>query len=144
MWLRVANITLSDAGLPWLALLAFAVALASAPRGGRVIRLRLVAARKSFNLIRAPLRAARDDAAERTKEAISQEHGETEAGYTMSNGQRRAEVQPVPPDDRVDIAVARQYDDLVLLVADEVLSRDELREKMDRMPGGSRPNMSED
>ncbi len=91
--------------------------------------------REVLRLILEPLGRARDDAVSRTNAAITQEHGETEEGRDRTYGQRRAENHPVPPASAVRSAAQQQYEDLLRLIRDEVLSRDDLRERIDRLMG---------
>jgi hypothetical protein len=88
-----------------------------------------------LDLIAVPLDRARADAVERTVAAIEEDHAATEAGFTQTNGQRRAETSALPPEGRVTQAAAAQFEDLMHLVRDSVLDHDELIEKMDRILG---------
>ncbi|HEY7181488.1 MAG TPA: hypothetical protein VIC84_08710 [Blastocatellia bacterium] len=86
-----------------------------------------------------PLREARADAVARTNRAISQENRETERGFTRENRQRRAappKVEPpLPSPADVETASERQYDDILRLVTEELLSAHEKQRRLSRTLG---------
>ena len=84
-----------------------------------------------------PLNKAKDDAVERTVDAIAQENREKENGFATENRQRRAippNVEPPKPS-AADVAKAakRQYDDIIHLVKQEIVSKEEVRRRVNRM-----------
>ena len=91
--------------------------------------------REVLSLVTAPIRDASTTAVERTDAAVKQEFGETEAGYTMTNGDRRAETDGIPDQSRIAEAADAQFDDVLDLVRSEVLAGDALRARMDRILG---------
>lgn len=78
-----------------------------------------------------PLQRAKSDAVNRTKNAIILEHDRTEEGYGNKNGVRRGEQSPKPTPAQVEEAANRQYDDILRLVTEEVISKDELRNRLE-------------
>jgi len=94
-------------------------------------------ARSVMNTILSALNRAKEHAVERTVSAIAQENAETEAGFAKTNRERRAlpgHVEPPKPS-QADVARAakRQYDDVIGLVTREVVSKEELRNRVARM-----------
>jgi hypothetical protein len=99
----------------------------------------LASGRDILERVLRPLNQARQDAVARTNEAIVQENRSIEEGCTETNGERRAvspnAEPPLPSPAAVASAARQQYDDILGLVAEEVLSAAERRRRIDRLLG---------
>ncbi len=78
-----------------------------------------------------PLQQAKNEAVHRTNNAITQEHSLMDVGCTKTNGERRGESSPVPSPEDVEYAANQQYDDVLRLVTQEMLSVEQRRRRLE-------------
>lgn len=79
-----------------------------------------------------PLEDAKDNAVSRTNTAVINENNKTMPGCTKTNGERRGETgTPKPTLSQIEDAATQQFNDVLRLVADELLSIEERRRRLD-------------
>jgi hypothetical protein len=93
-------------------------------------RSALSAGREALERVLRPLRNVKQSAIRRTNESIAKEYYLVEPGCQKTNGERRGENAPTPGMEAVETAAAAQYDDILNLVANELLSRDAMQKRL--------------
>jgi hypothetical protein len=81
----------------------------------------------------AAVESVRLNAVARTVEAVAAENTMTEPGASKTNGQRRGNEKPTPESGPIEAASQTQFNDLMRLVREEVLRREAVVEKGERL-----------
>jgi hypothetical protein len=88
---------------------------------------------RAWEAVKTHLEEIRKDAVTRTVDAVRTENQMVEPGATRTNGQRRGNEPPTPGPDAIQAASRTQLGNIIRLVYEEVMNREAVREKVERI-----------